>query len=49
MLLLVGLEEGSTLCNADCTWDLTRRKLVEFNPFPCRNVPNIGCWFGNKM
>ena len=27
MLLLVNLEEGSTLCYTDCIWDLTRRSL----------------------
>lgn len=46
MLLLVNLEEGSTLCYIDCTWDLTRSKLFEFVPFLGRNVPGIS--FGSK-
>lgn len=41
MLLLVDLEEGSTLCYTDCVWDLTRRKLLEFVFFSSRNIPGI--------
>ncbi|KAM6402964.1 A-kinase anchor protein 1, mitochondrial-like [Rhynochetos jubatus] len=39
--LLVNLEEGSTLCYTDCTWDVTRKKPFEFVSFPARNVPGL--------